>query len=70
MIYASYLRADMQQASGDGFCYMRSSVVAIEVRGFTRYLRYSQEFILVYLLHPATCCTGDGWRRKRCIGIG
>jgi len=37
MIYANYLRADMQQALDNGFCYMRSSVVAIEARGFTRY---------------------------------
>jgi len=68
MIYASYLRADIQEASGNRFCYMRSFVIAVEMRGFTRYLRYSQEFMLVHLLHLATCCTGDGWRCKHCIG--
>jgi len=59
MIYASYLRADIQEASGDGFCYIRSFVIAVEARGFTRYIRYSQEFMLVHLLHLATCCMGE-----------
>ena len=48
----------MQEASGNGFCNMRSFVIAVEARGFTRYLRYSQEFMLVYLLHPAHVARG------------